>query len=193
MSVPNSVFADLVTTLMVHVLIDGKDILPDVFWNEDIAKGVLIGGTHVEPRSLHGLNETTFLVAYSSGILAEEIRSTNEKIDDWLGKPMVITCDEVTTAQSPQVIKCACHTMGVESVVFITRIDNMQSDSNQNIQSGYHSYVGRPAVLGHQAPLFWTKYLVYHIFLVQNEKRTLSGLNGGFMPSLMPERASMSN
>ena len=42
MSVPNSVFVDPVTSLMVHILIDGKEILPDVFGNEDIAKGVLI-------------------------------------------------------------------------------------------------------------------------------------------------------
>ena len=88
-------------------------------------KGVLIGGTHVEPRSVHALNETTFLVTYSSGILAEEIGSAIEKIDEWLGKPVVITCDEVTTAQLPQVIECACHIMGVESVVFNTRIDDM--------------------------------------------------------------------
>ena len=47
------------------------------------------------------------------------------KIDEWLGKPVVITCDEVTTAQLPQVIECAHYTMGVESVVFNTRIDDM--------------------------------------------------------------------
>ena len=39
-------------------------------------------------------------------------------------------------------------TTGVESVVFNTRIDDMQSDSNQNVQSGYHSYGGGPAVPG---------------------------------------------
>ena len=49
---------------------------------------------------------------------------------------MVITCDEVTTAQLPQVMEHACHTTGVESVVFNTRIDDMQSDSNQSVQSG---------------------------------------------------------
>ena len=117
MSVPNSMFADLVTTLMVHILIDGKEILPDVFQNEDIAKGVLIGGTHVEPRCVHAVNETTFLVTYSSGILAKEIGSAIEKIDEWLGKPVVITCDEVTTAQLPQVIECASyHRSGISSV-----------------------------------------------------------------------------
>ena len=125
MSVPNSVFADPITTLMVHVLIDGKEILPDVFQNEVTAKGNLIGGTHVVPRSVHALNETTFLVANSSGILAEEIGSAIEKIDEWLGKPVVITCDEVTTAQLPQEIESVHCTMGVESVVFNTRIDYM--------------------------------------------------------------------
>ena len=103
--------------------------------------------THVEPRGVQALNETTFLVTYSSGILAEEIGSAVEKIEDWLGKPVVITCDEVTTAQLPQVIEHACHTMGVESVVFNTRIDDMQSDSNQNVQSGYHGYAGSSAIL----------------------------------------------
>ena len=68
---------------------------------------------------------STFLVTYSSGILAEEIASAIEKIDEWLGKPVVITCDEVTTAQLPQVIEHACHTTGVESVAFSTRIDDM--------------------------------------------------------------------
>ena len=74
---------------------------------------------------MNALNETTFLVTYSSSILAEEIGSAIEKIDEWLGKAVVITCDEVTTAQLPQFIKHVHHTMGVESVVFNTRIDDM--------------------------------------------------------------------
>ena len=61
--------------------------------------------THVEPRSVHALNETTFLVTYSSGILAKEIGTAIEKIEEWLGKPVVITCDETTPAQLPQVIE----------------------------------------------------------------------------------------
>ena len=85
---------------------------------------------------------------YSSGILADEIGSAIEKIDEWLGKPVVITCDEVTIAQLPQVIEHVHCTTEVESVVFNTRIDDMQSDSNQSVQSGYHSYAGSPAVLG---------------------------------------------
>ena len=97
----NSVSAEPLTTLTVCVLIDGREILSDDFWNENVVKGVLIGGTHIEPRSVHALNETTFLVTYSSGILAEEIGTAIEMIDEWLGKPVVITCDEVTTAQFP--------------------------------------------------------------------------------------------
>ena len=112
MSKTNSMSTESVTMLTVHILIDGKDILPDVFRNEEIAKGVLVGGTQVEPRSVYALNETTFLVTYSSGILAEEIGSVIEKISEWLGKPVVIMCDEVTAIQLPQVIDHACHTMG---------------------------------------------------------------------------------
>ena len=40
MSKTNSVSAELVTMLTVHVLIDGKDNLADVFRNEEIARGV---------------------------------------------------------------------------------------------------------------------------------------------------------
>ena len=66
-----------------------------------LQKGALIGGTHVEPRSVHALNETAFLVTYYSGILAEEFGSAIEKIDEWLGKPVVIMYDEVTPVQLP--------------------------------------------------------------------------------------------
>ena len=82
MSVPHSVFSDPVTMLMVCILIDGKEILPHVLKNEDVMKGVLMTWTHVEPRSVHALNETTFLVKYSSSILAEDIRSVIKKIDE---------------------------------------------------------------------------------------------------------------
>ena len=63
--------------------------------------------THVEPRSVQALNETTFLATYTSGILAEEIGAAVEKIENWLGKPVVNTCDEVTTNQLPQVVEHA--------------------------------------------------------------------------------------
>ena len=91
--------------LMVCILIDGKEILLHALQNEDVTKGVLMSWMHVEPRSVQALNETTFLVIYASGILADEIGSAVEKIEDWLGKPVVIPCDEVTTTQIPQVIE----------------------------------------------------------------------------------------
>ena len=93
-----------VTMLTVHMLIKGRDLLPDVCRNEDITDGVLICMTHMEPRSVYALIETTFLVAYLSGILADDIGSAIEKIDKLLGKPVVITCDKVTAAQLPQVL-----------------------------------------------------------------------------------------
>ena len=121
----NVVSTEQVTTLIVHILIDGKEMLLHVLQNEDVVKGVSMSWTYVEPRGVQTLNETTFLVTYSSSILADEIGSTIEQIDEWLGKPVVITCNEVTTAQLSQVIECACHTTGMESVVFNTRIDDM--------------------------------------------------------------------
>ena len=79
----------------------------------------------MEPRNVHTLNETIFLVAYALGILAGEIESTVEKIGDWLGKPVVITCDGVTLAQLPGVIERAQQNRGVESVVFNKRMDDL--------------------------------------------------------------------
>ena len=62
MSETNSVTTQPMTMLTVHVLIKGRHILLDIFRNEDITKRILIGVTHVEPRSVYALNETTFLV-----------------------------------------------------------------------------------------------------------------------------------
>ena len=186
MSETDSVSTELVTMLTVCNLIEGKDILPNVFRNKEIAKGVLVGGTQVKPRSVYTLNETTFLVTYPSGIWAEDIGSAVKKINEWLGKPVVITCDEVTAVQLPQGIKCAFQTTGVESVVFNTRADEMRSDSNPSVHSGYCSYAGGQLCWGHQVPLFGTKCQVYHGFLAQREKRTLSSLNNGFTLSLIP-------
>ena len=104
--------------------------------------------THVAPRSVQALNETTFLATYASGILAEEIGAAVEKIENWLGKPVVITCDEVTTNALPQAVEHVQHTTGVDSVVLNTRLYDMHSDSNQSVQSGYLNYAVGPAVLG---------------------------------------------
>ena len=103
----NAVVTESVTMLTLCILIDRKEILLQVFQNKEVAKGVLMGRTHVEPWIVQALNETTFLVTYASGILAEEIGAAVEKIENWLGKPVVITCDEVTTNQLPQVVECA--------------------------------------------------------------------------------------
>ena len=90
----------------------------------------------------------------SFGNTGWQYSSAIEKINEWLGKPVVITCDEVTAVQLPQVIECACHTTGVESVVFKTRLDEMRSDCNRSVQSGYHSYAGSPAVWGASGTTF---------------------------------------
>ena len=156
----NAVSSELVIMLNIHMIIDGKEFLPHALRNEDVMKEVLMSWTHVEPIGVTALNETTFLVTYSSGILADEIVSAIEKIDEWLGKPVVITCDEVTTAQLSQVKECGHFTMGVESVVFNTSIGDMRSDFNQSVQSGYHSYVGSPAVLGASGT---TIQMCYHL------------------------------
>ena len=39
-----------------------------------------MGWMHVEPKNIQALNETAFLATYASGILAEEIGATIEKI-----------------------------------------------------------------------------------------------------------------
>ena len=71
--------------LTIGILIDEKDILLEDFRNEDIANGDLVSGTHVKPRSVHALNETTFLVTYSSRILTEDIGSAIEiLLNDWV-------------------------------------------------------------------------------------------------------------
>ena len=67
-------------------------------------KRVLTGWTNVEPKGLQALNGTTFLAIYAVGILAEEIGTAIERIDNWLGKPVVIMCNEVTVAQLPHVL-----------------------------------------------------------------------------------------
>ena len=47
----------------------------------------------------------TFLVTYSLGVLADDTDSAIDEIDKWLGKPVVITCNEVTAVQLPQVLE----------------------------------------------------------------------------------------
>ena len=87
-------------------MIDRKEILPQVLQNEEVAKGVLMGWTHVESKDVQALNETRFLATYAAGVMADEIRAAIEKIENWLGKLVVITCDEVTKVQLPHVLEC---------------------------------------------------------------------------------------
>ena len=77
---------EVITTLMVCILINQKEILPQALHNEEVAKRVPTGWMNVEPKRLHALNETTFLAIYAAGILTEEIETDIEKIDNWLGK-----------------------------------------------------------------------------------------------------------
>ena len=141
----NAVAMESGTTLVVHMLIDGKEILPLALQNEDVTKGVLMNWTHVEPRNVQFLNETTFLVTYASGILSDEIGSAVKMIGDWLGKQVVITCDEVAPTQLPCVIECTQQIRGGELVVFNNGMDDMWSNSIHNVQIGYDSYSGGPA------------------------------------------------
>ena len=143
----NAVPMESSTTLMVCILIDGKEILPQVLQNEEVMKGVLMGWIHVEPKNVQALKETTFLATYAASILSEEIGADIEKTENWLGKPVVITCDEVTMAQLPHVLEHMQYIIGVDSVVFNNRMDDLHSDSLQSVQSGYHSHVIGPAVL----------------------------------------------
>ena len=92
----NAVSIEANTALTVCILIDGKEILPQVLWNEGVTKEVLMGWTHVEPKNVQALNETTFLATYAAGIMADDIGAAIENIKNWLGKLVVITCDEVT-------------------------------------------------------------------------------------------------
>ena len=78
------------------------------------------------------------------------------KIDEWLGKLVVITCEEVTTAQLPQVIEHAHHITRVESVVFNTRLDEIKSDSNASVHS-YAAMNGGPSVQGASGTIFLNK------------------------------------
>ena len=135
------------TTLTVHVLIDSKEILPVALCNEEIVKGVITGWTNVEPKRLQTLNETTFLATFATGILAEEIGIAIEKIDNWLGKPVVITCDEVTAVQLPHALKCVQCISGVDSVVFNPKTDDLHSDSSQTFLNEPHSLMTSPAPL----------------------------------------------
>ena len=174
-----------------HWLTEKK--LPLALWNEDVTKGVLISWTHVEPRNVQTFNETTFLVTYASGILANEIGSAVEQIWDWLGKPVVITCDKVALSQLPCVIQYVWQIREVESVVFNNRMDDLQSDLIHSLQSGYPGTVGSPAVLGASGATILYKLPGIPCFSGTEREKTLFSLNGDIMPFLMLEGILMSN
>ena len=112
MSETNYVTTEPVTTLTVCILIEGRDILLEIFRYDHC-------------RSVHALNETTYLVIYPLGVSAEDVGTAIEKINEWLGKPVVITCNEVNATQLPQVPEHMRHTTGVESIVLNTGLDKI--------------------------------------------------------------------
>ena len=65
----------------------------------------------------------------------------------------------MTAAQLPQVPEWACHTTGVESIVFNTGLDEIQTESIPSVCSGYQSYAGNPAVMGATGTTFLNKIL----------------------------------
>ena len=135
------------TILMVCLLINGKEILPPALHNEEVAKGVITGWTNIEPKRLQALNKTTFLATFAAGILAEEIGIAIEKIDNWLGKPVVITCNEVTMVQLPHVLEHAQCISRADSVVFNPKTDDLHSDSSQTFHNESHTLMSSPAPL----------------------------------------------
>ena len=102
---------------------------------------------NVEPKRLQALNETTFLATFAVGILAEEIGITIEKIDKWLGKPIIITCNEVTTVQLAHVLEHVQCIRGADSVVFNPKTDDLHSDSLQSVPNVSHSFMTSPVPL----------------------------------------------
>ena len=153
----NAVPMEASMILMVCILINGKEILLQALHNEEVMKGMLMGWTNVEPKSMQTLNEITFLATYAAGILAEEIKTAIETIDNWLRKPVVIICDEITMAQLPHVLDHVQHTTGVELVVFNCKMDDLHSDLFQSVQSGHHSKAASPTVLGAIGPTILNK------------------------------------
>ena len=140
----NAMPMEVNTTLTVHMLIDGKGILPQALYNEEVPKGVITGWTNVEPKGLQALNETTFLDTFAVGILAEEIGIAIEKIYNWLGKPVVITCNEVTAVQLPHVLKCVQCISRADLVVFNPKTEDLHSDSLQSVPNEPHSLMTSP-------------------------------------------------
>ena len=156
-------------------------------------KGVLTGWTNVEPKRLQALNETTFLATFAAGILAEEIGTAIERIDNWLGKAVVIIFDYVTAAQLPHVFECARHINGVDSVVYNHRMDNLHSDSLQSVHSGHHSLLTNPVALGAIGQPILNKILGIPLFSGTEREEDTVWFNSGTMPFQMTIKISMNS
>ena len=130
---------------------------------------------------------------YSSGILVEEIWSAVERIDEWLGKPVVITCDEMTAMQLPQVVEHVKSKTRVKYVVFNTRLEDMKANSDPSIHKGNHSCAGGSAMLEGAGTTVINKIQVFHISMALSEIRTLFSLNNGSMPYWMIEEILVRN
>ena len=174
------------TTLTVCVLIDGKEILPQALCNEKAAKGVITGWTNVEPKRLQVLNETTFLATFAVGILAEQIGVAIEKIDNWLGKLVVITCNEVTTEKLPHVLEHMQHISGANLVVFNPKPGDLHSDSLQTIPNEPNSLMVSPAPLKLINQPLLNMIPGMPEFSSTEREKILFGLNSGIMPFQMP-------
>ena len=159
---------------MVHVLINGKENLMQALCNEEVAKGVITGWTNMECKRLQALNETTFLATFPVGILAEEIGIAIEKINNWLGKPVIITCNEVTMVQLPHVLKCVQHISGADSFVFNPKTDDLHSESLQSVPNGPCILITSPVLLKTiDQPLLNTKPGIPQFSGTEREKDTV--------------------
>ena len=82
-----------------------------------------------------------------AGIFAEEIGIAIEKINNWLCKPVVITCDEVTVVQLFHVLKHAQHISGADLVVFNPKTDDLHFESLQGVPNGPCNLMTSPGPL----------------------------------------------
>ena len=83
--------------------------------------------------------------------------------------------------------------VGVESVDFNNRMDDLHSDSLQSVQSGYHTNAASSAVLGALGLATLNKILGIPCFSGTERKKTLFGSNSGTMPFQVLESISMSS
>ena len=109
-----------------------------------------------------------------------------KRYNEWLGKSVVITCDDVNATQLPKVLEHEHQATGVESIVFNMGLDEIWTESIPSVCSRYQSYQVAQLCWGHQVPHYLTKYQTYNSFLALNERRTLYDLNSGSILFQMP-------